>query len=49
MLRIEDRLQGFENGELKGLFGPMSDDVTGSWRELHNDELHKLYSSPSIY
>jgi hypothetical protein len=22
--------------------------VTGSWRKLHNDELHSLYSSPNI-
>jgi hypothetical protein len=22
--------------------------VTGGWRKLHNDELHNLYSSPSI-
>jgi hypothetical protein len=22
--------------------------VTGAWRKLHNEELHNLYSSPSI-
>jgi hypothetical protein len=22
--------------------------VTGDWRELHNEELHSLYSSPNI-
>jgi hypothetical protein len=22
--------------------------VTGGWRKLHNEELHSLYSSPSI-
>jgi hypothetical protein len=22
--------------------------VTGGWRKLHNEELHNLYSSPSI-
>jgi hypothetical protein len=22
--------------------------VTGGWRKLHNEELHDLYSSPSI-
>jgi hypothetical protein len=22
--------------------------VTGGWRKLHNDELHRLYSSPNI-
>jgi hypothetical protein len=24
------------------------DKVTGIWRKLHNEELHNLYSSPSI-
>jgi hypothetical protein len=23
-------------------------EVTGGWRKLHNEELHDLYSSPSI-
>jgi hypothetical protein len=23
-------------------------DMTGDWRKLHNEELHNLYSSPSI-
>jgi hypothetical protein len=30
------------------IFGPKRDEVTGSWRKLHNEELHNLYSSPSI-
>jgi hypothetical protein len=30
------------------IFGPKRDGVTGRWRELHNEELHNLYSSPSI-
>jgi hypothetical protein len=29
-------------------FGPKRDEVTGDWRKLHNEELHNLYSSPSI-
>jgi hypothetical protein len=28
--------------------GPKRDGVTGAWRKLHNEELHNLYSSPSI-
>jgi hypothetical protein len=28
--------------------GPKRDEVTGEWRKLHNEELHYLYSSPSI-
>jgi hypothetical protein len=30
------------------IFGLKRDEVIGSWRKLHNEELHKLYSSPSI-
>jgi hypothetical protein len=30
------------------IFGPKRDGVTGGWRKLHNEELHNLYSSPSI-
>jgi hypothetical protein len=26
----------------------LKDEVTGGWRKLHSDELHGLYSSPSI-
>jgi hypothetical protein len=38
----------FENRVLRRIFGPKRDDVTGEWRKLHNEELHDLYSSPSI-
>jgi hypothetical protein len=30
------------------LFEPKRDEVTGDWRKLHTEELHSLYSSPSI-
>jgi hypothetical protein len=33
---------------LRRIFGPRRDEVTGDWRELHNEELHKLYSLPNI-
>jgi hypothetical protein len=38
----------FENRLLRRIFGPKRDEVTGGWRKLHNEELHNLYSSPSI-
>jgi hypothetical protein len=45
-LREEHRLRVFENRVLR-IFGPKRDE-DGSWRKLHNDELHNLYSSPNI-
>ena len=38
----------FENRVLRRIFGHKRDEVTGEWRELHNEELNDLYSSPSI-
>jgi hypothetical protein len=32
---------------LRMIFGPKREE-DGSWRKLHNDELHNLYSSPNI-
>jgi hypothetical protein len=37
-----------ENRELRRIFGPKKDEVTGEWRELHNEKLNKLYSSLNI-
>jgi hypothetical protein len=33
---------------LRRIFGPRSDEVTGEWRRMHNEELNVLYSSPNI-
>jgi hypothetical protein len=38
----------FEDRVLRRIFGPKRAGVTGGWRKLHNEELHNLYSSPSI-
>jgi hypothetical protein len=46
-LREEHRLKVFENRVLRKIFGPKREEG-GSWRRLHNDELHNLYSSPNI-
>jgi hypothetical protein len=37
-----------ENRALRGILGPKTAEVTGTWRNLHNEELLKLYSSSSI-
>jgi hypothetical protein len=33
---------------LRKIFGPKREE-DGSWKKLHNDELHSLYSSPNIF
>jgi hypothetical protein len=33
---------------LRRIFGPKRDEVTEDWRQLHNEGLHNLYSSPDI-
>jgi hypothetical protein len=38
----------FENRVLRRIFGPKRVHVTGDWRKLHNEELHNLYSSPTL-
>jgi hypothetical protein len=37
------RLRVFENRVLRRIFGPKREE-DGSWRKLHNNELHSLYS-----
>jgi hypothetical protein len=43
----EHRLRVFENRVLRKIFRPKREE-DGSWRKLHTDELHSLYSSPNI-
>jgi hypothetical protein len=47
-LREEHRLRVLENRVLRRIFGLKRDEVTGELRELYNEELHKLFSSPDI-
>jgi hypothetical protein len=47
-LKEEHRLMVFENRVLRRIFGPKRKEIVGSWRKLHNGELHNLYSSPNI-
>jgi len=47
-LREERKLRVFENMVLRRIFGPRWDEVTGEWRNFHNEELNDLYTSPNI-
>ena len=47
-LREERRLRVFENRVLRGIFGSKRDEVTGEWRNIHNEELNDWYCSPNI-
>jgi hypothetical protein len=46
-LRDEHTLRVIENRVLR-IFAPEGDEVKGDWRELQYEELHDLYSSPTI-
>ena len=45
----ELRVRVFENGVLKGIFGPKGKDTTEQWRKEHVEELSDLYRSANIY
>jgi hypothetical protein len=47
ILLEKHRLRVSDNRVLR-IFEQDRDEVTGDWRKLHNEELHNLYSSPSV-
>jgi hypothetical protein len=47
-LREEHTFGVSANRVLRRIFGSEKEDVAGSWRGLHNEELHNLYTSPKI-
>jgi hypothetical protein len=47
-LREEHRLVVFENRVLRRIFEVKGDEVAEGCRKEHNEDLHNLYSSPSI-
>jgi hypothetical protein len=42
-LKEEHRLRVFENRVLRRIIRPKRDEVTGEWRKLYNEELHRLF------
>jgi hypothetical protein len=47
-LREEYRLRVFENRVLRRIFEPKRNRIAEGWGKLHNEELRKFYSSPSL-
>jgi len=47
MVPLEHRWKVFENIVMK-IFAPKREGIIGGEKELHNEELHNLYSSPII-
>jgi hypothetical protein len=41
-------LRIFENIALRSIPGPEKEEIMGGWRQLHNEELRNLYTSPHI-
>jgi hypothetical protein len=39
-IKKEHVLRVFGNRVLRRIFGPKREEVTGAWREFHNEELH---------
>jgi hypothetical protein len=33
---------------LRRIIGPKGEEEAGGWRRMHNEELHNLYTTPSI-
>ena len=47
-MREENKLTVFKNRVLRKMFGPKTDEVTGEWERLHNEETYDLYPSPNV-
>jgi hypothetical protein len=48
ILKDEYKLRVFENRMLRRIFGPQRDEVVEGWRNLQNENLHRLYSLQNI-
>jgi hypothetical protein len=47
-LKEEHRLRDFQNRVLRKISG-LKREEDKSWRKMHNDELHSLFSSPNLF
>jgi len=46
--RVEPNIRVYETVVLRDTIGPRTDDLTGEWRKLHNEELSDLFL-PTIH
>jgi hypothetical protein len=46
-LKVKHIFRVCENRVLSGISGPKKEEVVGGWRRFHDEELHKLYTSPN--
>jgi hypothetical protein len=47
-VKEDHRLREFGYGVLWKAFEHKQEELTKGWKELHNEEIHNLFSSPSI-
>jgi hypothetical protein len=46
-IKEEHILKVLENRVLRKIFGPKTDEIIGGWRQLHNERLLVVHSSPN--
>jgi len=46
---LREELMVSENSVLRRIAGPKTEEVTGEWRKLHNEELRDLYPALNIF
>ena len=48
-MREELKLRVYENRVLRRIFGPKSDEITGEWRKVGDEEFKDVYFLPTIF
>jgi hypothetical protein len=47
-IKRRTQCRGIESRQLRRIFGPKREEMTGNWRKLRNEELHDLCCSSDI-